>query len=107
MIITNDSFVVARIATIAYRTHSELVAGAKAMMIHNLKRQMRSGIAHFVYLKTDGSVREAWGTTNPSLAAKHTNGNGCSREYYATTAYFDIEKASWRSFRWENLTAVY
>ena len=60
MIITNDSFAVARIATIAYRTHSEFVAGAKAMMIQNLKRQMRSGIAHFVYLKT--------------------NGTGCSRE---------------------------
>lgn len=107
MIITNDSFAVARIATIAYRTHSELVAGAKAMMIQNLKRQMRSGIAHFVYLKTDGSVREAWGTTNSFLAAKHTNGNGCSREYYATTAYFDIEKGAWRCFRWESIVAVY
>ena len=26
---------------------------------------------------------------------------------YATTAYFDLEKCSWRSFRWENLIAVF
>ncbi|WP_080597345.1 SH3 beta-barrel fold-containing protein [Bacteroides uniformis] len=32
---------------------------------------------------------------------------GESRESYATTAYFDLEKCGWRSFRWENLIAVF
>ncbi|WP_333559463.1 SH3 beta-barrel fold-containing protein [Phocaeicola dorei] len=34
-------------------------------------------------------------------------GWGESRESYATTAYFDLEKCRWRSFRWENLIAVF
>ncbi len=34
-------------------------------------------------------------------------GWGESRGNYATTAYFDLEKCAWRSFRWENLIAVY
>lgn len=107
MIVTNDSFAVARIATIMHRTHSELAAGAKTMMIAGLKKQMRIGTAHFVYQKKNGELRESWGTTNATLAAKHTKGNGCNREYYATTAYFDIEKGAWRCFRWESIVAVY
>lgn len=53
------------------------------------------------------AVREAFGTTNAAVAAKSTNGNGCSREYFKTTAYFDIEKGEWRSFRWESLVKVF
>lgn len=107
MIITTSNFTVARMAVIAKRTSSDLMAGAKAMMVESLKRQMRSGVAHFLYQKKDGTLREAWGTTNRSLAQKHINGNGDSRERYATTAYFDVERGAWRSFRWENIVAVY
>lgn len=83
------------------------MAGAKSMMIESLKKQMISGVAHFAFMKKDGSLREAWGTTNKSLAEKHINGNGVSREFFATTAYFDVEKGAWRSFRWENIVTVY
>lgn len=107
MIITNNNLTITRMAVIASRTSSELMAGAKGMMIENLKQQMRNGIAHFLFKKKDGSLREAWGTTNKTLAEKHINGNGCSRELFATTAYFDVEKGQWRSFRWENIVAVY
>lgn len=107
MILSNDSFTVARMSTIAIRTQSSLMAGAKAMMIVGLKNQMRHGIAHFAYVKKDGTIREAWGTTCATLAAKHTNGCGVNREIYKTTAYFDVEKGDWRSFRWENIIAVY
>lgn len=96
-----------RIAIIGQRTDSALFAGAKAMVIESLKQQMRNGVAHFLYIKKNGEVREAWGTSNPSLAAKYTNGNGCSRENYFTTAYFDIEKSFWRSFRWESIVTVF
>ncbi len=105
MIVTN-SLSVTRMMVIAERTGSPMLAGAKAMMIENLKKQMRSGIAHFAYVKRNGSIREAWGTTNRGLAQKYTNGNGASRERYCTTAYFDVEAGGWRSFRWENLIAV-
>ena len=76
------------------------------MMIQNLKEKLRSGVAHFLYQKKNGELREAWGTTNASLAKKYTNGKGIYREYYKTTAYFDIEKGEWRSFRWENIVSI-
>ena len=107
MIITTDNLTVARMAVIAKRTSSDLMAGAKAMMIDSLKRQMKNGIAHFVFMKKNGTLREAWGTTNRSLAKKHINGNGDSREYYCTTAYFDVERGAWRSFRWESIVTVF
>lgn len=96
-----------RMAVIAQRTGSELMAGAKAMMIQQLKEQLRNGVAHFLYIKKNGEVREAWGTTNATLAYKYTNGNGVSREFFKTTAYFDIEKSAWRSFRWESIVKVF
>ena len=107
MIVTRDSRTATRIAVIGNRTGSGIVAGTKAMMIESLKRQMKNGVANFVYVKKNGEVREAWGTTSAALAAKHTNGNGECREQFATTAYFDVEKGAWRSFRWENIIAVY
>lgn len=107
MIITNNNLTVTRMAVIAQRTQSELMAGAKAMMIENLKKQLRNGIAHFVFKKRDGSLREMYATTKESLVKRHINGNGCSRECYATTAVFDVEIGQWRSFRWENIVAVY
>lgn len=106
MIVTNSSFTLTRMMVIAKRTGSPLMAGAKAMMIDNLKKQMQNGIAHFAYVKRDGSIREAWGTTQKGLVEKYINGNGTPREYYCTTAYYDVEAGGWRSFRWENLIAV-
>ena len=106
MIITNNSLTPTRMAVIATRTNSALMAGAKAMMIEMMKKQMQSGVAHFFFIKKDGTIREAFGTTCNSLVQKHINGNGISREYCATTAYFDVEAGAWRSFRWENLLSV-
>ena len=105
LVITNGT--ATRMAVIAQRTGSELMAGAKAMMIESLKEKLRNGVAHFIYIKKDGTIREAWGTTNAALAHKYTNGNGVSREFFKTTAYFDIEKSSWRSFRWESIVKVF
>ena len=105
LIITDTTAV--RMNVIAQRTQNLLVAGAKAMMIKSLKEKLRNGVAHFLYIKKDGTIREAWGTTNAALAHKYTNGNGVSREFFKTTAYFDIEKSSWRSFRWESIVKVF
>ena len=105
LVITDTTAV--RMNVIAQRTQNLLIAGAKAMMIQQLKEQLRNGVAHFLYIKKNGEVREAWGTTNAALAHKYTNGNGVSREIFKTTAYFDIEKSSWRSFRWESIVKVF
>ena len=105
LIITNTTAV--RMNVIAERTQNLLVAGAKAMMIESLKDKLRNGVAHFIFSKKNGEDREAFGTTNAAVAAKYTNGNGISREYFKTTAYFDIEKGQWRSFRWESIVKVF
>lgn len=105
LVISNQT--ATRMSVIASRTGSELMAGAKSMMIEQLKGKLRNGVAHFVFIKKNGEVREAFGTTNSAVAAKHTNGNGCSREFFKTTAFFDIEKGEWRSFRWESIVKVY
>lgn len=105
LVIANST--AARMAVIAARTGSELMAGVKAMMIEVLKEKLRNGVAHFVFVKKNGEVREAFGTTNAAVAAKYTNGNGISRENFKTTAYFDIERGEWRSFRWESIVKVF
>lgn len=105
LIITDTTAV--RMNVIAQRTQNLLVAGAKAMMIENLKEKHRNGVAHFIFIKKSGEVREAFGTTNVAVAAKYTNGHGISREHFKTTAYFDIEKGEWRSFRWESIVKVF
>lgn len=97
----------ARMNVIADRTQNLLIAGAKAMMIENLKDKLRNGVAHFVFIKKNGEVREAFGTTNAAVARKYTNGRGRSREVFKTTAFFDIEKGEWRSFRWESIVKVF
>ncbi len=105
-IVINNS--TARRATvIANRTQSVELGMMKAMLIDTLKVKLAGGIAHFIFKKMDGSIREAWGTTQSHLAKVKTNGRGVSREAYKTTAYFDVECGEWRSFRWENLIQVF
>ncbi len=100
-----SSTTVVRASVIAQRTHNEEIGIIKAMMIEQLKEKLANGVAHFIFIKKDGTPREAWGTT--TLAYKHINGNGVSREAYKTTAYFDIEKGAWRSLRWESIVKVF
>ena len=96
-----------RMNVIAQRTQNLLVAGAKAMMIENLKEKLRNGVAHFVFQKRNGEYREMFATTNRALVERHIVGTGESREIYATTAVYDVEKGAWRSFRWESIVKVF
>lgn len=105
LVITDTTAV--RMNVIANRTQNLLVASVKAMMIENLKEKLRNGVAHFIFIKKNGEVREAFGTTNAAVARKYTNGKGCSREVFKTTAYFDIERGAWRSLRWESIVKVF
>ena len=77
------------------------------MLIEQLKAKLKNSVAHFIFQKKDGSLREMFATTCAPLIAKHVNGRGVSRENYATTAVFDVEKGAWRSFRWESLIKVF
>lgn len=95
-----------RAAVIEGRTGNSVLAGMKALMIEQLKEKLKNGVAHFVYLKKDGSLREAFGTLNRALIDNYINNSGESREKYQCTAYFDIQAGGFRSFRWENIVSI-
>lgn len=98
---------VVRANVIAERTGSLEVGIAKALLIEQLKEKMKTSVQHFLFQKRDGSLREMFATTCKPLIERHVNGRGVSRELYATTAVFDVEKGAWRSFRWESLIKVF
>lgn len=103
---TNNALVARHIAAVSVKKGSSLVGIAKSMLIEEAKRQMRAGTCHFLYVKKDGSVREAFGTLNAALCAKHINGRGQSPETWGCSCYFDCEKGEFRSFRWQNIIDV-
>ncbi len=100
-----------RALVIATRTNATtpaeyMVAGAKAAMVAELKKRMQTSVVEFYFTKRDGTLRNAFGTTMPSLATKHINGRGIPRESVKTTPFFCVESGEWRSFRWENIVKV-
>ena len=105
-LIAIEDMTMLRAAVIEKRINNSVFAGMKAMMSEQLKEKMRNGVAHFFFVKKNGELREAWGTTCKSLAEKHINGRGESREHYSTTAFFDIECGKWKSLRWESIVKV-
>ena len=82
------------------------LAGAKMQMIHELKERMKTSVVEFYFIKRDGTLRHAYGTTMPSLAAKHINGRGIPRESVNTTPFFCVETGNWRSLRYESIVKV-
>ena len=95
-----------RASVIAYRTNSEAMGVIKAQMIDLLKAKLQMGVAHFVYMKKDGTLREAWGTTSSNLMKANINGRGISRDSVNTVCYWDCFKGGFRSLRFENLIEV-
>ena len=103
---TNNALVARHIAAVSIKKSSPLMGVAKSMLIEEAKRQMRAGTCHFLYVKKDGSVREAFGTLNATLCNKHINGRGVSPETWGCTCYFDIERGAFRSFDWSRILDV-
>lgn len=98
---------IVRANVIAERTGSLEMGIAKAMLIEQLKAKLKTSVAYFIFQKKNGELREMFATTCKPLIERHVNGKGVSRENYATTAVFDVEKGAWRSFRWESLIKVF
>ena len=95
-----------RANVIASRTGSEAMGVIKAQMIDLLKVKLQSGVAHFIYIKKDGTLREAWGTCASNLMKATQNGRGLSGDQVNTVKYFDVEAGGYRSLRYENLVQV-
>ena len=96
-----------RANVIARRTGSEAMGIIKAQMIDLLKAKLQSGVAHFIYMKKDGSLREAWGTCAGNLMKATQNGRGLSGDQVNTVKYFDVVAGGYRSLRFENLVQVF
>lgn len=103
---SSNKLVVRHIAAVSVTKNSAYIGIAKSMLIEEAKRQMREGTCHFLYVKKDGSVREAFGTLNATLCNKHINGRGQSPENWGCSCYFDVERGAFRSFRWANIIDV-
>ena len=96
-----------RANVIARRTGSEVMGIIKAQMIDLLKAKLQSGVAHFLYMKKDGTLREAWGTCAGNLMKATQNGRGLSGDQVNTVKYFDVVAGGYRSLRFENLVQVF
>lgn len=102
---TNNALVARHIETITRKTGSALMGTSKALLIEEAKRQMRNGVCHFIYLKKNGEVREAFGTLDKGVLSSTLKGTGESPETWGCCFYHDVLKGP-RSFRWQNLLAV-
>ena len=96
-----------RANVIASRTGSEAMGVIKAQMIDLLKAKLQSGVAHFLYMKKDGTLREAWGTCSGNLMRATQSGRGLSGDEVNTVKYYDVMVGGYRSLRYENLVQVF
>ena len=75
------------------------------MNIQDLKKALYEGIVIFQFVKKDGTLRMARGTTSPDLVpADDTPKGKRTPEQQAaydrqTVAFYDIDKKGWRSMR--------
>ena len=97
---------VERANIIAQRIGSLEIAIVKAMMLEQLDAKLADNqLAHIIFQKKNGSLREMWCSTNPSLCSTHVK--GVHREHYGTKVVFDVEKGEFRSFRFESIIKVF
>ena len=96
-----------RATVITQRTNSIEMGVIKAMQIETLKAKLTSGVAHFTYMKKNGELREAWGTTCSNLMKAKVYGNGIKRDFVNCVVYWDVEIGDFRSLRFENLVKVF
>ena len=68
-----------------------------------LKAEMKKRIVKFYFQKIDGSLREAYGTTNPETIPATT---GTRKPADTVQTYFDTEKQEYRCFKKANLIRI-
>lgn len=75
------------------------------MKFEDFKKKLATEVVSFKYTKKDGTIREAKGTTNPSVIETNYDSKylpkGEKDINYSenTTRYFDVDKLGWRSFQ--------
>lgn len=72
-----------------------------------LRTALAKGAVRFTFFKRDGSIREAYGTRNLSVASSVIG--ACIPAPYCRSnpnAFYDLEKCAWRSFIPENVCSI-
>lgn len=77
----------------------------KAWSNIKLQKALRTGVVRFSYMKIDGGVREARGTTS-STFVPYMGTPSDRKENLKVVTYYDLDKNGWRSFRRENLIGI-
>jgi hypothetical protein len=66
------------------------------MKVQDLRKELSNGITDFAFIKKDGSVRVAKGTTNLAFVPMEKHPKGTGKASDKVLAYFDLEKDNWR-----------
>ena len=75
------------------------------MNINDLKKALNEGVVIFQFIKKDGTLRHARGTTDPDLVpvddTPQNKRTPLQQALYErqTVAFYDIDKKGWRSMR--------
>lgn len=76
-----------------------------AWLNFKLKLAMAVRIVKFYFQKVDGSIREAYGTLNPSIMPE-TTGSDNRRKNDTVQVYYDTEVQEYRCFKRANLIMI-
>ena len=74
--------------------------------------RLHEGIVHFWFLKTDGTLRSAYGTLVMDIIARHggiPESDDSSRKNPRDTgvvSYYDLEKDAWRCFKADSIQEI-
>ena len=64
-----------------------------------LVRTLRTGVCGIVFVKRDGSLREALGTTDLARIPARSHPKGRGRSIPGIITFYDLVKQEWRCFR--------
>lgn len=74
-----------------------------------LKKMLAEEVVHFVFEKTDGTIRDAYGTRAVDVIRRYDTGSANQkpqRAFNGTFPYFDIEKGEWRCFKVDKFVKI-
>jgi len=71
--------------------------------IDDLQARLAEGEVRLIFLKKDGSTRDARGTRAPDLIPYEDHPKGIKTPSIEVLCFYDLDKGAWRSLRRENL----
>lgn len=99
MTVSNQEMIIASYAI--NRSNDTFLAALQMSKCNELVYRLRNGIVHGYFRKKDNTIREFWGTTNPSLAeSKCVHRIGTQpRLPLGVIPFIDCSNGQWRSLR--------